>query len=199
MHLYDLGRAFRRTVPQVVTIDSQHLVVVPQFSILGRQTAGEEVQDKDAALFRLTDEFDAERLRALALHQRHLQHCPRVAVGGRAAVGTDGGRGGLGRGGGGARRSVVIGSSVPRFEALLLHDCESEEGRLPQHQYGPGVGDRRQSHVIDLDTHQSQKEELYRGTEDQAATFSLVLSLHSFIVSYKNNTCLWLLTLWNLL
>lgn len=68
MHLYDLGSAFRRTVPQVVTIDSQHFVVVSQFSILGRQTTSEKVQDEDATLFRFTDEFDAKRFRALALH-----------------------------------------------------------------------------------------------------------------------------------
>lgn len=68
MYLYDLGGAFWRTMPQVVTIDSQHLIIVPQFSVLGRQTPREEVQDKDAALFRFTDEFDAKRFRALTLH-----------------------------------------------------------------------------------------------------------------------------------
>lgn len=68
MHLYDLGSAFRRTMPQVVTIDSQNLVIVSQFPVLGRQTTREKVQDEDAALFRLTDEFDAKRFRALTLH-----------------------------------------------------------------------------------------------------------------------------------
>lgn len=68
MHLYDLGSAFRRTVPQVVTIDSQNLIIVSQFSVLGRQTTREKVQDKDTALFRFTDEFDAQRFRALILH-----------------------------------------------------------------------------------------------------------------------------------
>lgn len=95
MHLYDLGSAFRRTMPQVVAIDSQHLVTVSQFSILGRQTAREEVQDEDAALLRFTDEFDAERFRALALHECHLQNCTRVAGGG-AAMGTGRGLGSSG-------------------------------------------------------------------------------------------------------
>lgn len=67
-HLYDLGGAFRCTVPQVVAIDSQHLVIVSQFSILGCQTTREKVQDKDAALFRFTDELDAKRFGALTLH-----------------------------------------------------------------------------------------------------------------------------------
>lgn len=39
--------------------------------------------------------------------------------------------GGLGSSGGTIRGSVVIGSCVSCFEALLLHNCESEEGRLP--------------------------------------------------------------------
>lgn len=79
-------------MPQVVTVDSQHLVIVSQFSIFGRQTPREKVQDEDAALFRFTDEFDAKRFRALALHECHLQDCTRV-VGGGAAVGTGGGLG----------------------------------------------------------------------------------------------------------
>lgn len=127
MHLYDLGSAFRRTMPQVVTIDSQHLVIVSQFSIFGRQTPREKVQDEDAALFRFTDEFDAKRFRALALHECHLQDCTRLVEGG-AAMGTGGGLGSYRASTGG---NVVIGSRVPCFEALLLHNCESEEGWLP--------------------------------------------------------------------
>lgn len=38
---------------------------------------------------------------------------------------------GVGSSGGGARGGVVSGPCVPRFKALLLHNCESEEGRLP--------------------------------------------------------------------
>lgn len=68
MHLYDLGSALRRTVPQVVTIDGQNLIIVSQFPVLGRQTTREKVQDKDAALFRFTDEFDTQRFRVPTLH-----------------------------------------------------------------------------------------------------------------------------------
>lgn len=53
---------------------------------------------------------------------------------------------------GGARGSVVIGPCVPRFEALLLHNGESEEGRLPKYHYGPGVGDQTQTDIVDLET-----------------------------------------------
>lgn len=55
-------------MPQVVSIDSQHLVIVPQFSIFGCQPTGEQVQDENPALVRFADEFDAEGFAALALH-----------------------------------------------------------------------------------------------------------------------------------
>lgn len=68
MYLYDLGSALRCTMPQVVSIDGQHLVIVPQFSIFGSQTTGQQVQDENATLIRLADEFDTKWFAALTLH-----------------------------------------------------------------------------------------------------------------------------------
>lgn len=53
---------------------------------------------------------------------------------------------------GGAGGSVVIGPCVPRFETFLLHNGESEEGRLPEYHYGPGVGNQAQTDIVDLET-----------------------------------------------
>lgn len=146
MHLYDLGGALWRAVPQVVSIDSQHLVVVPQFAVLGRQAARQQVQDENAALLRLADEFDAQWLAALALHQRHLQDGAGVVVAAASAVGAVRG---LRGGAAGGRRGV--GARVPGLEALLLHHRQPEEGGLPQHPHRPGVRDRGQAHLIHLD------------------------------------------------
>ena len=134
-YLYDLCSALRRAVPQVVSVDGQHFVVIPQFSVFGRQTPGQQVQDENPALVRFADEFDAERLAALTLHQHHLQDRAGVVIGGAVAVGTVGGSGS------GARRRVMIRPRIPHFEAFLLHHSEPEEGRLPQHRDGPAVRD----------------------------------------------------------
>lgn len=68
MYLYDLGSALRCTMPQVMSIDGQHLVIVPQFSVFGRQTTRQQVQDENPTFIRFADEFDAERFGALTLH-----------------------------------------------------------------------------------------------------------------------------------
>lgn len=137
-HLYDLGSALRCAVPQVVSVDSEHFVVVPQFPVFGCETPGQQVQDEDPALVRLADEFDAERFAALTLHERHLQNGARVVIGVSVAMGTVRGLGGSG---GGARRREMIRPRIPCFETFLLHHSEPEDGGLPQHRDGPGVRD----------------------------------------------------------
>lgn len=120
-------------MPQVMSVNGQHLVVVPQFSIFGCQTTGQQVQDENTTLVRFADEFDTERLAALGLHQRHLQNCARVLIGGSVAMGTVRG---LGASGG-----MMIRPWIPYFETFLLHNSEPEEGRLLQHCDGSGVRD----------------------------------------------------------
>lgn len=87
MYLYDLGSALRCTMSQVMSIDGQHFVIVPQFSVFGCQTTRQQVQDENSALIWLAYELDAERLGALTLNQRHLQDGARVVIGGSVAVG----------------------------------------------------------------------------------------------------------------
>lgn len=71
-HLYDLRGRLWRAVPQVMPIDGQHFVVVPQLAVFSRQPPHQQVQDEDARLVRLADQLDAQRLRALPLHQGDL-------------------------------------------------------------------------------------------------------------------------------
>lgn len=52
----------------------------------------------------------------------------------------------------GGRGRVMLRPWIPWFEAFLLHNGESEEGRLPQHSDGPGVGDWSQTDIIHLET-----------------------------------------------
>jgi len=134
-----------------MSIDGQHFVIVPQFSIFGCQTTRQQVQDENSTLIRLADEFDAERLCAMTLHQRHLQDRAGVVIGWSVAMGTGGGLGGSGRG-------RVIRPLIPQFEAFLLHDSEPDEGRLLQHRDGPGVGNWSQNDVIHLDTWHQREE-----------------------------------------
>lgn len=68
---------------------------------------------------------------------------------------------GLGGGGSGARGRVVIRPWIPWFETFLLHNSEPEEGRLPQHCDGPGMGDWSQADIIHLETqrHREKKQQ----------------------------------------
>ena len=147
-------------MPQVVPVDGQHLVVVAQLAILGRQPACEQVQDEDARLVRLADELDAQRLGALALGQRHLGDgalgvvlvrstgmVVKVVGGLRRGVGR--GRGGGGQVGGvGARRRVLL---EPWLEAFLLHDGDPEQGaRAAQHTDGTVMAHGRQAGIVHL-------------------------------------------------
>lgn len=126
-----------------MSVDGQHLVVVPQFPVLGRQAARQQVQDENAALLRLPDEFDAQRLAALALHQRHLQDGARVVAAAAAVGAVRGLRAAGGR--------LGVGARVPRLEAFLLHHRQPEEGGLQQHPHRPGVGHCGQADLIHLD------------------------------------------------
>lgn len=54
-----------------------------------------------------------------------------------------------GLGGGG---KVMLRPWISWFEAFLLHNGEPEEGRLPQHSDGPGMGDWSQTDIIHLET-----------------------------------------------
>lgn len=86
-------------MPQVMAVNGQHFVIVPQFSIFGCQTTRQQVQDENSTFIRFADEFDAERLTTLTLHQRHLQDCAGVVVGGSVAMWAVRGLGGSGSGG----------------------------------------------------------------------------------------------------
>lgn len=66
---------------QVLSVDAQHFIIVPQFAIFGSQSSRKQVQDEDSWLLRLTDEFDAQRLRALTLYQGDLDDGAVVLVG----------------------------------------------------------------------------------------------------------------------
>ena len=157
-YLDDLGCGLGRAVPQVLAVDGQDLVVVPQLAVLGGQPPDQQVQDEDPTLLRLADELDPEGLAAVPLDQHHLDDRAGRGGGGVVVVvvgrGAGGGGGGVagrrlracGAGGGGAGVGLTTG-----FEALLLQDDEPQhEGGLAQDSDGPSVRDGGEADVVDL-------------------------------------------------